>query len=56
MTICNMSIEMGARGGLIAPDETTFSYLRKIPSIPGIKDLESSINEWKNLKSDRMQF
>ena len=52
MTICNMSIEMGARGGLIAPDETTFSYLRKLPSIPGIRDLESSVNEWKNLKSD----
>ncbi len=31
MTICNMSIEMGARGGLIAPDETTFDYLRKLP-------------------------
>ena len=35
MTICNMSIEMGARGGLIAPDEITFDYLRKLPSIPG---------------------
>ena len=53
LTICNMSIEMGARGGLIAPDETTFSYLRKITDIPGIKDIESSINEWKNLKSDK---
>jgi 3-isopropylmalate/(R)-2-methylmalate dehydratase large subunit len=52
MTICNMSIEMGARGGLIAPDETTFSYLRKLPSIPGIRDLELSVNEWKNLQSD----
>jgi 3-isopropylmalate/(R)-2-methylmalate dehydratase large subunit len=52
MTICNMSIEMGARGGLIAPDETTFDYLRKLPSIPGIDDLESSINEWKKLTSD----
>lgn len=52
MTICNMSIEMGARGGLIAPDETTFDYLRKLPSIPGIDDLESSVNQWKNLKSD----
>jgi 3-isopropylmalate/(R)-2-methylmalate dehydratase large subunit len=52
MTICNMSIEMGARGGLIAPDETTFNYLRKLPVIPGIIDLESSINQWKTLKSD----
>jgi 3-isopropylmalate/(R)-2-methylmalate dehydratase large subunit len=47
-----MSIEMGARGGLIAPDETTFSYLRKLPSITGIKDTESAISEWKDLKSD----
>ena len=48
MTICNMSIEMGARGGLIAPDEITFEYLKKLPSIPGIEDLKSSVNEWKN--------
>jgi 3-isopropylmalate/(R)-2-methylmalate dehydratase large subunit len=53
MTICNMSIEMGARGGLIAPDETTFSYLRKLPSIPGINDFESSVNKWKKLKGDK---
>ncbi len=53
MTICNMSIEMGARGGLIAPDETTFNYLKQIPSIPGIDDLKSSVNQWKKLKSDR---
>jgi 3-isopropylmalate/(R)-2-methylmalate dehydratase large subunit len=52
MTICNMSIEMGARGGLIAPDETTFEYIRKLPAIPGIDDLKSSINEWKKLRSD----
>ena len=52
MTICNMSIEMGARGGLIAPDETTFEYLRKLQAIPGIDDLKSSINEWKKLRSD----
>jgi 3-isopropylmalate/(R)-2-methylmalate dehydratase large subunit len=52
MTICNMSIEMGARGGLIAPDETTFEYLKKIQAIPGIDDLKSSINEWKKLRSD----
>jgi len=56
MTICNMSIEMGARGGLIAPDETTFDYLRKLPSIPGINDLESSVNKWKKLKSDHDAF
>jgi len=52
MTICNMSIEMGARGGLIAPDEITFEYLRKLPFIPGVKNIESSINEWKTLRSD----
>jgi 3-isopropylmalate/(R)-2-methylmalate dehydratase large subunit len=52
MTICNMSIEMGARGGLITPDETTFEYLRKLPAIPGIDDLKSSINEWRKLRSD----
>ncbi len=52
MTICNMSIEMGARGGLIAPDETTFNYLRKLPSIPGVDNIESAIADWKNLKSD----
>ncbi|MCX6252956.1 MAG: 3-isopropylmalate dehydratase large subunit [Bacteroidia bacterium] len=52
MTICNMSIEMGARGGLIAPDEITFDYLRQLPSLPGINDPESSVNQWKKLKSD----
>ncbi len=52
MTICNMSIEMGARGGLIAPDETTFDYLKKLPSIPGIDNLDSAIGEWKKLTSD----
>ena len=52
MTVCNMSIEMGARGGLIAPDETTFAYLKTIPSIS--RDLESDalFIRWKDLKSD----
>jgi 3-isopropylmalate/(R)-2-methylmalate dehydratase large subunit len=53
MTICNMSIEMGARGGMIAPDETTFEYLKKIHSIPGIKNINSSVNEWRKLCSDK---
>ena len=52
MTICNMSIEMGARGGLIAPDETTFGYLKKLPSIHGTNSFESSLNEWKKLQTD----
>lgn len=52
MTVCNMSIEMGARGGLIAPDETTFNYLRNVDTLHGIKDREKAINEWQKLKSD----
>jgi len=52
MTICNMSIEMGARGGLIAPDEVTFNYLRKLPSIPGVGDFEAALAGWEKLKSD----
>lgn len=52
MTVCNMSIEMGARGGLIAPDEVTFEYLRNLPSLHGILDREEAIEEWKNLKGD----
>jgi 3-isopropylmalate/(R)-2-methylmalate dehydratase large subunit len=52
MTMCNMSIEMGARGGLIAPDETTFDYLRQLPSLHGINDPELSFIQWKKLKSD----
>jgi 3-isopropylmalate/(R)-2-methylmalate dehydratase large subunit len=52
MTICNMSIEMGARGGLIAPDETTFDYLKNLKSIAGLDNLKTSVNEWKKLRSD----
>jgi len=52
MTICNMSIEMGARGGLIAPDESTFEYLNKLPSIQGGGEANSLVNEWKKLRSD----
>jgi 3-isopropylmalate/(R)-2-methylmalate dehydratase large subunit len=52
MTICNMSIEMGARGGLIAPDETTFEYLAKLPVLQGISDRKAAMNEWKKLQGD----
>ncbi len=52
MTICNMSIEMGARGGLIAPDETTFNYLKRLPSFSDNYNLETSLKRWKKLKSD----
>ncbi len=52
MTMCNMSIEMGARGGLIAPDETTFKYLKSLPSFPGNVSPGDSFKRWEKLKSD----
>lgn len=52
MTICNMSIEMGARGGLIAPDETTFQYLRDRSFAPKGQDWEQALTRWKQLASD----
>jgi 3-isopropylmalate/(R)-2-methylmalate dehydratase large subunit len=52
MTICNMSIEAGARAGMIAPDETTFEYLKGLPRAPGAKHWESSVARWRTLKSD----
>jgi 3-isopropylmalate/(R)-2-methylmalate dehydratase large subunit len=52
MTVCNMSIEAGARAGLIAPDETTFSYLRGRPHAPKGAAWEAAVNYWKTLKSD----
>jgi 3-isopropylmalate/(R)-2-methylmalate dehydratase large subunit len=52
MTVCNMSIEMGARGGLIAPDEITLSYLKNLSSFPATFDWESLILNWKDFKSD----
>ncbi|MCU0472693.1 MAG: 3-isopropylmalate dehydratase large subunit [Bacteroidales bacterium] len=52
MTICNMSIEMGARGGLIAPDLITFEYLNSIPSLAGRNDFKTLLLRWRNLKSD----
>jgi len=52
MTVCNMSIEMGARGGLIAPDETTFTYLKGREFAPAGPDWEYSVMKWKELPSD----
>ncbi len=52
MTVCNMSIEMGARGGLIAPDEVTFEYIKGREFAPGGEILESRIEFWKALPSD----
>jgi len=52
MTICNMSIEMGARGGLIAPDETTFSYIKGRKFAPKGADWDKALAYWKTLYSD----
>ena len=52
MTICNMSIEMGARGGMIAPDNTTFEYLREREFAPKGEDWEKAVEEWSKLRSD----
>ena len=52
MTICNMSIEGGARAGMIAPDETTFNYLKNRNYAPKDADWEDAISEWSELYSD----
>jgi 3-isopropylmalate/(R)-2-methylmalate dehydratase large subunit len=52
MTICNMSIEMGARGGMIAPDETTFSYLKGREFAPSGAEWDKKLAQWKELYSD----
>ena len=52
MTICNMSIEMGARGGLIAPDETTFNYNKGRKFAPHDVKFDESVAEWKKLITD----
>ena len=52
MTVCNMSIEAGARAGLIAPDETTFDYVRTRPMAPKGDALEAAIAYWRTLPSD----
>jgi 3-isopropylmalate/(R)-2-methylmalate dehydratase large subunit len=52
MTICNMTIEMGARGGLIAPDMTTFEYINNIDSVAGRHDFKSLLLRWRDLKSE----
>ncbi|MFN9358792.1 MAG: 3-isopropylmalate dehydratase large subunit [Alphaproteobacteria bacterium] len=52
MTVCNMSIEAGARAGLIAPDETTFAYLKGRPHAPKGAAWEAALHYWKTLKSD----
>ncbi|SHE38422.1 3-isopropylmalate dehydratase large subunit [Chryseobacterium takakiae] len=52
MTVCNMSIEMGARGGMIAPDETTFNYVKGRKFAPEGEEWEEKLEYWKTLKSD----
>ena len=52
MTICNMSIEMGARGGMIAPDETTFEYMKGRQFAPSGEQWEKKLEQWKQLYSD----
>jgi len=52
MTICNMSIEAGARAGMVAPDETTFAYLRDKPHAPKGADWDEAMEYWKTLRSD----
>ncbi len=52
MTICNMSIEAGARAGMIAPDETTFAYLRGRPHAPQGADWDAAVEHWRTLHTD----
>ena len=52
LTICNMSIEAGARAGLIAPDETTFAYLEGRPATPTGDDWERALERWRELRTD----
>ncbi|OLZ58780.1 MULTISPECIES: 3-isopropylmalate dehydratase large subunit [Amycolatopsis] len=52
MTVCNMSIEAGARAGLIAPDETTFAYLKGRPHAPQGADWDAAVENWRELRTD----
>src|SRR6185312_2107833 len=52
MTLCNMTIEAGARAGLIAPDETTFAYVAGKPRAPKAATFEAAVRYWRTLKSD----
>ena len=52
MTVCNMSIEGGARAGMVAPDDTTFAYLDGRPFVPRGKDFENAVNHWKSIATD----
>jgi 3-isopropylmalate/(R)-2-methylmalate dehydratase large subunit len=52
MTLCNMSIEAGARAGLVAPDDTTFAYLEGRRHAPKGKDWEAALDDWRTLRTD----
>lgn len=52
MTVCNMSIEMGARGGMIAPDDITFAYVKDKVFAPTGEEWEEKLQNWKQLKTD----
>ena len=52
MTVCNMSIEAGARAGMVAPDDTTFEYMRGRPNVPQGDDFEAAVEDWRSLSSD----
>ena len=52
MTICNMSIEAGAKAGLIAPDETTFAYLAGRPHAPSGEQWDAAVASWRELRTD----
>lgn len=52
MTICNMSIEAGARAGMVAPDETTFDYLKGRPHAPQGADWDAAVADWRELRTD----
>src|SRR6202011_6416645 len=53
MTVCNMSIEAGARAGMIAPDETTFAYLKDRPKAPKAAAWDAARRYWERLRSDQ---
>ena len=52
MTVCNMTIEAGARAGMVAPDDTTFEYMRGRPNVPQGDDFEAAVEDWRKLPSD----
>ncbi|MEX2202842.1 MAG: 3-isopropylmalate dehydratase large subunit [Actinomycetota bacterium] len=54
MTVCNMSIEAGARAGMVAPDDTTFTWLETKPHAPKGADWESALDDWRTLPTDAM--